>query len=317
MKHATILGLAIGDALGQPFEFLLPKTIIKSGWQGDFVNRNKKRERKPGQWTDDTKMALCIADSLIENQSFVPADIAIRYVDWFKSGDLRGIGIRCEESIKKLLAGVSYLEAGKKPTAIGARIKKVGDPSIGDFCGNGTLMRVAPIGVMYRKDAVQLKEVAINEANITHHHPDARDASWAMATIVAEILNGADVVDAIFTSMDLDFEYTHVPNAILSGYKLSQEANPFEACLQIGASGTAHQTFGTAIYSVLKEGEHFHNSLVTSILMGGDTDTRAAVVGAILGAAHPEYIPEVFIQQVEDSERLRRIDKQLLELSEK
>lgn len=315
MKHATILGLAIGDALGQPFEFSNPKQIIASNWTGNFVNRNKKSPRKPGQWTDDTIMALCIANSLIENKGFNPEDIVKRYVEWFHTGDLRGIGMRCESAIRKLIAGDHFTMSGKRPNQLSKPIiKTVGKGIFKDYVGNGTVMRVAPIGVAFRKDFVKMKEAAHVEANITHHHQDARDSSLALASIIANILEGASFEDALFTTMDLKFEYNHVPLMMLKAYEIYTQANPFEAAAEMGSSGTAHQTLGTAIYAVLKESEHFHNSLVTSIIMGGDTDTRAAIVGAIVGAAHPEQIPKELIEQVEDSELLQKIDSDLYNL---
>lgn len=314
MKQASLLGLAIGDALGQPFEFLQPASIVKTGWQGDFINRNVKRERNPGDWTDDTKMALCIADSIVSEKKLNPEDIAKRYVEWYRSGDLRGIGIRCESSIMNLVQGVSYLESGKKENSkLKPTFKTISDANLGDFCGNGTVMRVAPIGIAFHKDRQLLKEAAHADATITHDHADARDASWAVASIIADIIEGADISDAIFAAMELDFEYNHVPTMMLKGFELAQEdIDPFAAAGQMGSRGTAHQTLGTAVYAIFKEAEVFHPSLVTSILMGGDTDTRAAIVGAILGAKGIDTIPKFLVEQVEDTKRLQDLDKKLM-----
>ncbi len=115
-KPSTLLGLAIGDALGQPFEFCSMEKIVASGWKKGFT-KSGVWNLQPGQWTDDTKMALCIANSLVINQEFNPEDLAKRYVAWVNSGDIRGIGLTCERAISRLRTGVPITESGKMEAA--------------------------------------------------------------------------------------------------------------------------------------------------------------------------------------------------------
>jgi ADP-ribosylglycohydrolase len=104
-----MLGLAIGDALGQPFEFSSAHQIIQSGWDGGMTYGDVWK-LDPGKWTDDTKMALCIAESLLEKKGFDINDVAQKYIEWVETGDLRGIGMTCEASINRMKAGIPPLE---------------------------------------------------------------------------------------------------------------------------------------------------------------------------------------------------------------
>ena len=88
--RGSLLGLATGDALGAPFEGSPPGCLPPSGNPGMMGDGNLGRE--PGYWTDDTSMALCLAESLIEKEGFVPRDQLERYVRWFREGHLSSTG---------------------------------------------------------------------------------------------------------------------------------------------------------------------------------------------------------------------------------
>lgn len=146
-----MLGLAIGDALGQPFEFSDTKQILATRWDGTFVP-GMVWNLDPGKWTDDTKMALAIARSILEHKGFDGDRVALQYIDWVKSGDLRGIGITCERAINKLINGASIKESSgiqdRERAKISFKVRRAGQEikdtrltGTGDFCGNGTVMR--------------------------------------------------------------------------------------------------------------------------------------------------------------------------------
>jgi ADP-ribosyl-[dinitrogen reductase] hydrolase len=313
MKRSTLLGLAIGDALGQPFEFSNTKKILESKWDGNFVS-GLVWKLGPGQYTDDGKMGLCIANSLVEKKGWNAEDVALKYVQWVESGDLRGIGMTCERAINKLSNGSSIKESGvmnnnrAKPS-----FKRIGvDPliSTGDFCGNGTVMRVAPIGLFFRNDLKQLEIAAKEDATITHDHPDARDASYALANIIALLANGSTRYDAIFNSLELNFEFTHIKDHILTALNM-KITNIEEVGNILGTRGTAHETLASAIYC-FGHNLTFEDSVREAVLMGGDTDTRAAITGALAGTFYGlERIPKHLIDGVEDSEKLQELDNKL------
>jgi ADP-ribosyl-[dinitrogen reductase] hydrolase len=316
---SVILGLAIGDALGQPFEFSNSKQISDTKWKGDFTYGNLWK-LKAGSWTDDTKMALCIARCLAEQPDFDVNVVAQGYVDWVKSGDLRGIGNTCERSISNLFQGMSPLESGKKEKARAkpsfSRVGRSFDDA-SDVCGNGIVMRVAPIAVRYRKNPNKAFEMARLDANITHDHPDARDASVALTDLLIRLLNGEERTDAFVEVMNAaHYEWDHVPKAIRNAYNLLLETEPsWEDCILLGTSGTAHQSIATAMFCFVNY-DSFEEAVVNSIRVGGDTDSRGAIVGAMAGAYYGlEGIPESYVKQVEDSEILQELDKTIYDLS--
>jgi len=99
------MGLAVGDALGMPFEGMDARAIRAD--YGRVTEFLPSHGLAAGQYTDDTKMMLCIAESIEENGGVYPEDVARRFVGWFDSGDLRGIGATCLEAILNLKSGVT------------------------------------------------------------------------------------------------------------------------------------------------------------------------------------------------------------------
>jgi len=327
--QATLLGLAIGDALGQPFEFSTAKQIIESGWKGDLINSSFGYEGMfkldQGQWTDDTKMALCIANSLIDQDGFDIDDLAKKYIAWVESRDVRGIGIRTESSIHNMMRGISPLESGTKHAGrakpsfkrISVAIEDSDSDHLhgpGDFCGCGTVMRCAPIGVFYYKsnDKLLLIDAAHKDATITHNHPDARDSSKYICLMISHLLNGVSKESSVKLLQDSEFEYDHISRLTDEAIETANDPeSTFANGIQLGVAGTAHETLASALFCFLKF-ETFKEVVTSAVLIGGDTDSRAAIAGALAGAYYGiEGIPKEWVEQVEESEMIQDLDKKL------
>ncbi|MEE9585192.1 MAG: ADP-ribosylglycohydrolase family protein, partial [Candidatus Brocadiales bacterium] len=139
----SVLGVAIGDAMGMPFEGWSPDKIREHWKDKVFLSASPHRGLGPGQYTDDTHMTICHLKSLIDSGGLKPEDAAQKFLEWFDSGDLRGIGAATALSMKRLKQGCSWQKSG----------------ATGEYAaGNGGAMRIAPVGLFHYNDISALKE---------------------------------------------------------------------------------------------------------------------------------------------------------------
>ncbi|WP_081980751.1 ADP-ribosylglycohydrolase family protein [Neosynechococcus sphagnicola] len=181
--RGCLLGLAVGDAVGTTVEFMprgtfSPITEMKGG--GPF-------NLKPGQWTDDTSMALCLATSLVEIGRFDPKDQMNRYCDWYENGYLSSTGSCFDIGIATRKALQAY--------------RLTGDPFSGSTApksaGNGCLMRLAPVPMFYYPDPVQVVHFAGESARTTHGAEECIDASRLLGDILFRALGGASKTEIL------------------------------------------------------------------------------------------------------------------------
>jgi len=139
--RGCLVGLAVGDALGAPLEFYPPGTFepITDMVGGGAFNL------RTGQWTDDTAMALCLADSLIASKGFDPLDQLRRYVSWFGKGYMSSTG-ECFGIGNTVRASLIHFEKTGSPYC------EVDDPYA---AGNGSIMRLAPVPMFYAGDPAE------------------------------------------------------------------------------------------------------------------------------------------------------------------
>lgn len=297
--EGCLLGLAIGDALGMPFEGWRASSIRSRLGHGvdDFMSSTEHGLRA-GQWTDDTKMALQLARSIIRSSGRAdPEDIARAYLEWFDSGDLRGIGRTTAESILRLKKGVPWSESGKAGECA---------------AGNGTAMRVAPIGLLHCNNYEKMLEDARADAVITHNNPEAVAGSQAVAFFIARGVNQPDTGEA---RVDLIDECVKLIGPCKVADKLNQAGKMLKEGLPagtaIGALGTGGyvvETVASAVFCFLKTPDNFEATVTAAVMGGDDSDTTGAVAGAISGAWNGTWgVPRRWIERVEDSEEIRSI----------
>eukprot|EP00919_Chromeraceae_sp_WS-2016_P041545 GHVR01099010.1.p1 GENE.GHVR01099010.1~~GHVR01099010.1.p1 ORF type:complete len:311 (-),score=49.06 GHVR01099010.1:101-1033(-) len=299
---ATIIGLCIGDALGMPFEFCSAEQIQKyPDWNGEFLpGIQGEKNLQPGQWTDDGKMATCLAKSLIDCKEFDLEDVASNYIKWFNSGDLRGIGIQTGRAIYNMIQG--DLKNSGKITTGKINFKSKHNP---DFAGNGTCMRVSPIGLFYRKEPDKIIKYAIEDAKLTHDHKSAKDASVAIAYLTGLLANGEDKIEAVLETIAV-LDDGNVKSKLKESMELMDEN--WDRVLELGSDGTAHETVGSAVCCFLRY-DNFKDVIVNSVRIGGDTDSRAAVSGTLAGTYYGlQGIPQEYLDQLELAEMLHAYD---------
>jgi ADP-ribosyl-[dinitrogen reductase] hydrolase len=255
-----------------------------------------------GQYTDDTKMMLCIAESMVERGHVDPDDVARRFVAWFDTGDLRGIGNTCLESILRLKSRVSWRDSG----------------SSGKWAaGNGTAMRIAPVGLLDCQDLEGLRKDCWSTSIITHNNPEAVAGATVVAYVIARLVTG-DLDEETLLADSADFvgksEVAH--NLIKAQGLLTSTTPTDEALAMLGTSGYVVETVASALYCFLRTPADFVTTVSTAIMGGGDTDTTAAVAGAISGAYNGlGNLPAHLVEQVEDSERLQQLSRAIFHLA--
>lgn len=290
----VLLGTAVGDALGVPFETKLANYEPLVAWDGKTYLGSEHHGLQPGQYSDDTQMSLMVAESLIENHGFNPDDLAERYVDWIVSGRARGYGKTTMLAITNLVNGKHWSESG-----------------IAGSYGNGTAMRAAPFGVYFRNDIPALISICKMDSAITHASEEAEGGAIAVGLAAAYAVNGdtsglledlwqilpASKIRSIIYSLDSLIESPYI--------------TPEQALRVIGTKADVRQTVPAALYCFLKF-DNYHDAVLASIKAGGDTDTTAAIVGALFGAKYGmKVIDKDLVKAVEESDRLIELDSQL------
>jgi ADP-ribosyl-[dinitrogen reductase] hydrolase len=155
------LGLACGDALGRPVEFSSPAAIEAEYGRIEEMVGQGTWNQPAGTITDDTEQALCIARSVSEHESFQPADIAHRFVEWYDT-DPFDIGRMTMRSLSQLKHGDAWDKAGQR---VWEQSRE------GQNAGNGSVMRCPPLAIPYITDWNRLAEVSRQSSQITHADP--------------------------------------------------------------------------------------------------------------------------------------------------
>lgn len=300
---SLLLGLAIGDALGVPVEFLSRKQVRAnpvtdmSGWG--------THDQPPGTWSDDSSLAFCLAEALVEGYNLHA--IAQKFIRWkFEAywtarNEVFDIGITTSNAIEQLARAVPPEEAGGKSESSN---------------GNGSLMRIAPL-VFYLKDKPIADRFAItrNVSALTHGHIRSVIACFYFVEYLRKILEGNRPLSAyhalqiemtdFLNSMQIDaLEIQHF-NRLLQGeiYKLKEE--------EIYSSGYVVHTLEASIWCLLTT-ENFVDAVLKAVNLGDDTDTTGAVTGAIAGLWYGlDDIPSTWLNKLARKADIEKLAKAL------
>jgi len=292
-KVATLTGLAVGDALGQPFETAQADDPRLLAWDGRYGS-SEYHKLGPGQWTDDTKMSSCIAESLLEYKEFNPTDLSRRYLEWYRSGDLRGVGKSTKKALSHLHNKVPWVHSG----IVGAE-------------GNGPAMRAAPIGLFYRKYPHIIVKVASTEARITHDSRLAEQGAIAVAMGVAFLAQGVPK-EAVLDKVSFYLDDGPIKYSLLSASAQAkrQMEKPWEHLTTMGTKAHILQTVPAAYYAFLAN-DNYQGTVETAIRAGGDTDTTAAIAGALAGTHYGIEQVEKYLPELEDASAIRSLEQKL------
>jgi len=264
--RGCLLGLAVGDAVGTAVEFrqrgtFEPLTDMVGG--GPFNLR-------PGQWTDDTSMALCLGTSLVEQRGFDPADQMSRYCRWADYGYLSSTG--------------TCFDIGTTTVRSLRRYQRDGNPYAGSsdptLAGNGCLMRLAPIPMYFCPQLETVEQCAANSARTTHGATECIDACRLFARIVCRALLGRRKDEVLLGDAD-SFAAGERVTAIARGSYRNK------AAADIHGSGYVVHSLEAALW-VFDRTHTFADAILMAANLGEDADTTAAVCGQLAGAYYGE-----------------------------
>lgn len=286
----SLLGLAVGDALGTTLEFSArdsrPRLTEMEGG-GPFG-------LEPGQWTDDTSMALALAESLLVCDRLDQHDLMTRFVSWRDEGAYSSNG-RC-------------FDVGNTVRAALNRFKATGDPIAGSTdpmsAGNGSLMRLAPVAIRYWDDADKLRDAAARQSRTTHGAPEAVDACVAFAEMLADAIAGKPRSQVL---RDRDDNWAGQIASILKGSWRGKARS------EIKSSGYVAHSVEAAIWCVARTGS-FAEAVLLAANLGGDADTVAAITGQLAGALYGyQTIPHRWLGQLTSQGMIFGMARQLVD----
>ncbi|NLI80426.1 MAG: ADP-ribosylglycohydrolase family protein [Deltaproteobacteria bacterium] len=282
--RGSLLGLAVGDALGTTLEFRSPGTfepLTEMVGGGPFHLR-------AGDWTDDTSMALCLAESLIERKGFDPKDQMQRYVRWFREGHLSSNG-RC-------------IDVGNTVREALTRFERTGEAYAGSTdpwsAGNGSIMRLTPVPLFFAGKPEEAIEKSALSSRTTHGAPAAVDACRYLGALLTGALCGATKEELLSTRYSPIEGYwdTHplvgeIDAVACGSFK---HRNPPD----IKGKGYVVASLEAALWAFHRSGS-FREGCLMAVNLGDDADTTGAVFGQLAGAFYGEEgIPESWRDQL-------------------
>lgn len=291
-----LVGLAVGDALGAPVEFGYSSASIRLEWNAEMQDHRIPK----GYYTDDTAMALCLADSLLECGGYNSYDVMTKYLRWSTDGyrDAEGnpasdIGNQTRAAISEFIDNPSvYKDTPRTSNA-----------------GNGSIMRLAPVVIAcYDEDSRDCRKLAKISARETHYSEEAEAGTELFAALLHNALHRKDkrsVVEATdFSSSDA---YVSVRSRVME-----VQHNDFDPSTLENLGGYVVDALKIAVWGFLNF-DNFRQGMIEVIRLGGDTDTNAAIYGQLAGAYYGyDAIPENWLNELYYRDELKELADNLL-----
>lgn len=292
----TIIVSAIGDALGAPYEAFSKDYIESLGPDTlDMYTKSDQYNLEPGEYTDDTAMTLCTLEALIENTYFDIHSVVKKFINWFQT-EPKGLGRTTTAALQLLSQGEIYTQASQ--TVMNEQ-----------SAGNGAVMRIAPIILFnYKQDIEHLSQDIIDLSLITHSHKDAISGAIIIGLLIHFNLHNDDKLknyNKLIENFDLINDdkllklIKHIPH-------LSKE--------DLIPDGYILNTITTTLYHFLNYNDAI-TAIKSSITLGGDTDTNAAIIGTLFGSLNgTKGIPKYYIKDLNNNQYIKELADKLYEI---
>jgi ADP-ribosyl-[dinitrogen reductase] hydrolase len=294
----SCLGLALGDALGAPYEFLRARNVpdpipaLERPWLG----------QPPGSTTDDTAMARNLMRSLADRGGFDAGDLVARHLDWFRS-DPPDVGTLTGRVLRRVDRGEDAVDVARDVwTKRGPEVS----------AGNGSVMYCAPLGLAYAHRRYELAALAPALSALTHYDGRCKTAVLAVTLAAAALVRGEPPGPAARASLDAVLE-------LEGGEELEHLAGAVGSSRPIDGPDQGFCLFAAGLaFQALVRGGTVEAELRRVVALGGDTDTNAAVAGALLGARDgAAALPAEWLERLRDAEAIRTEALALVPLAER
>jgi ADP-ribosyl-[dinitrogen reductase] hydrolase len=292
--QGCLLGLAAGDAVGTSVEFCRRGTFkpLKDMVGGGIFRL------APGQWTDDTSMALCLATSLVECGGFDACDQMERYCRWANEGYLSSTG-QCFDIGRTVLQALCKYQDDGNPIA---------GPTDPKTAGNGCIMRLAPVVMCFFPDFKTVERFAAESSRTTHGAQECVDACRFFARVLCRGLLGRSREDVLLSDADMSFPSERI-SAIARGSYLTK---PEE---EIRGSGYVVESLEAALWCFARTNS-FEEAILTAANLGDDADTTAAVCGQVAGAYYGKPgIPPHWLERLARRNEIAELANRLGEMA--
>lgn len=291
----SMLGLALGDALGARFEGGPGASAIWrviNAWKGEL------------RWSDDTEMAVGLAESIVERRGVEADALARRWAEGMTWG--RGYGPGARRLLERIRAGADWREANRSVFPEGS-------------FGNGAAMRAAPIGLFYHGSPASLDRAAEEASLVTHAHPLGIEGGLLIARATALALDEAIAPAAMLARLRdgaRSAEYRERLETALAW--MDAPPSREEVVRRLGNSIKAHESAVTAVYAYCRFPVDFAGMIEFVISLGGDTDTIGAMAGGILGAARgASALPAEQLRRLESRDAIEALGRELLRVHQR
>ncbi|MDN3015524.1 ADP-ribosylglycohydrolase family protein [Paenibacillus sp. BSR1-1] len=325
--RGCLIGGAIGDALGWPVEFNKHDQIVQQYGPNGIQDLQLVSSGK-AQITDDTQMTLFTAEGILRAETrgirkgicHPPSVVFFAYQRWLLTQGYPRID-DYEWIYDGWLLGVKELHARRAPgnsclSALLNRKHGTIEEPINNSKGCGGVMRVVPIGLFCLKE--RAFDMAADCAALTHGHPSGYLSAGALASIVASIIEGADILTAVKQSiMELKTKEHHEECTRILEKALDlvvkSDLSDYEAISQLGEGWVGEEALAVSVYCALKYNSDFKKAIVAAVNHNGDSDSTGAITGNILGAyLGLNKIPADWVEKVELNDIIIQVADDLL-----
>ncbi len=284
--RGSILGVAIGDALGMPTEGMKIEEITETyGYIEDFFP-SPLGDLNAGEWTDDTEQMVILAESIVDRIYLDPEDFTSKLISWAENAFKIRTGPTTRQALRNLLRGASWDRAGVDSATCGAA------------------MRVAPIGLVYHFNIDLVERYAAISASITHKNQSAIAGAVAVATAISCLVSDFSDEEMLSEVVSRTRKYDKlISEKIEYSEEIKNEGLEY-AVEKLGNSIMTWDVVPMAFYCFFSS-DNFSDAVKKGANAGGDTDSIAAIAGGISGAKFGENsIPDKWKNKVKDSSYL-------------